>query len=559
MVAASGFRRVLVVGLVAAGACRDRRVRPQAPRAAPRRDRRGDRVARPSRPRRPPPRSRARVGDDHRWGKGPDGVAVSGGKVFVANQQGGDAVRHRPRDERGASGSRWPAGTRPDGIVAGKGVVWLGERAGRTPSQRFQAAGRARARPRRCHVGDRPEAISLGKQLVWVANRQRQHRQPDRPRVAGDRRRADRRRLQARRHLRRPPLRLGHELAATTPSPGSTRPPREVVGTPISVGHRPRGVIETASAAWIANSGDGTVTRLDRRTGEPSSAPIKVGREPAPARRSATASSGSRNNDDNSVTRLDQQTGQRRRLADPGRSSGRSASPPAPASIWVTNHESTTRSPGSSHTSRPHRHGHDGLLRLSRRPHRTPTRSTASPGSSTTAARTTGRCCSITPRRCSSAPATIVLQAGRARSRPVPARRRLAAGPERRDPPDHHARRGRVPRRRPARRRRRGDERRRGDAARASRASRRSPPAIPRSAAHILLDLGRILSARLRAGGEQTPAGRLGRPPIAFPNYTQIPSRLPLRRWQAIRSGSLVVAPHHRCPADRHRPTRACS
>jgi hypothetical protein len=29
---------------------------------------------------------------------------------------------------------------------------------------------------------------------------------------------------------------------------------------------------------------------------------------------------------------------------------------------------------------------------------------------------------------------------------------------------------------------------------------------------------------------------------LSFPNYTQIPSRLPIRWWQVIRSGSIVVA-----------------
>ena len=42
----------------------------------------------------------------------------------------------------------------------------------------------------------------------------------------------------------------------------------------------------------------------------------------------------------------------------------------------------------------------------------------------------------------------------------------------------------------------------------------------------------------MRAGDEHTP----GWSGSSFPNYTQIPSRLPLRWWQAIRSGSIVVA-----------------
>ena len=76
---------------------------------------------------------------------------------------------------------------------------------------------------------------------------------------------------------------------------------------------------------------------------------------------------------------------------------------------------------------------------------------------------------------------------------------------------------------------RRGDERRRGDAAQLRGASSRSRARNPALARHILLDLGRILSARLRAG-DDAHARVDG---LSFPNYTQIPSRLPLRWWQA--------------------------
>ena len=59
----------------------------------------------------------------------------------------------------------------------------------------------------------------------------------------------------------------------------------------------------------------------------------------------------------------------------------------------------------------------------------------------------------------------------------------------------------------------------------------------------ILLDLGRILSARLRAIGEQTPGmdGLMAAAQITFPNYTQIPSRIPVKVWHAMRAGSLVA------------------
>ena len=75
------------------------------------RHRRGHRTA-PPRRRRPDPSAQGRR--DDQVGKGPDGVAVAGGKVFVANQQGGTLTRDRPRDQR-ADRRADQAGTRPDG------------------------------------------------------------------------------------------------------------------------------------------------------------------------------------------------------------------------------------------------------------------------------------------------------------------------------------------------------------------------------------------------------------------------------------------------------------
>jgi YVTN family beta-propeller protein len=264
-------------------------------------------------------------------GKGPDGVAVSGGRVLVANQQGGTLSVINPETNR-VTGKPLPAGTRPDGIVAGKGVVWLAS-AGSDAVERFQAAGEI-VPTAKVPVGDRPEAISLGKQLVWVANvNDNTVNRIDRasPAIVGG------------------PIGVGSKPTGifvgrrfvwVTNSGDDTvvridPSTAEVVGTPISVGHRPRGVIETENAAWIANAGDGTVTRLDRKTGKELGT-TKVGRDP---RQLAFGNSfvWVTNNDDNSVTRLDPQTG--RVVGSPipvgqkplGIASGAGA-------VWVANH-----------------------------------------------------------------------------------------------------------------------------------------------------------------------------------------------------------------------------
>ena len=63
----------------------------------------------------------------------------------------------------------------------------------------------------------------------------------------------------------------------------------------------------------------------------------------------------------------------------------------------------------------------------------------------------------------------------------------------------------------------------------------------PRLGRAILVDLGRGLAARLRAAGRDA-AGVDGVRLTAFPNYTQIPARLPVGAWQAIRVVTLLGA-----------------
>ena len=268
-------------------------------------------------------------------GKGPDGVAVSGGHVFVANQQAGTLSVIDPEANEGI-GDPIAAGTRPDGVVAGKGVVWLAS-AGSDAVQRFQAAGEI-VPTAKVPVGNRPEAISLGKQLVWVANvNDNTVNRIDRasPAVVGS------------------PIGVGSKPSgifvgrrfvwvANNGDDTVTRidpSTAEVVGTPIAVGSKPRGVIETADAAWIANSGDGTITRLDRKTGAVLGT-TKVGRDP----RQLAFGQGFvwvTNNDDNTVTRLDPQTG--RVVGSPIPVGGRPLGIASGAGgVWVANHADHT-------------------------------------------------------------------------------------------------------------------------------------------------------------------------------------------------------------------------
>ena len=491
-------------GRAAAGAalppCSRRRSPPRrSPRPAARRPSRRPPPAR----RRPPTATataevagRSRPSRRSRSAKGPDGVAVSGGRVFVANQRGGTLSVIDPETNEPA-GEPIPAGTRPDGVVAGKGVVWVGA-AGSDAVERFETQGEP-VPTAKVDVGDRPEAISLGKQLVWVANFNDGTVNRDRPRHAVARRRPDRRRPRARRDLRRPPLRVGDELRGRHRQPhrpldGAGRRRRR---SPSAT--EPRGVIETADAAWIANAGDGTVTRLDRKTGEALGDPITVGRDP----RQLAFGFGSvwvTNNDDNTVTRIDAEDRPRDRRADPGRREaarhrrrrrrdlGRQPrirhGHPDPAvelrRAWTRQASSTIRRSRGARRARP-----PGVPRR-------------------TAARRTGRCCSTTPRRGCSAPGEVVLDRGRARPRAVPAGRRLGEGAERRRPPDHDARRGRVPGRRAAR----------GDA----------------STAMSEGEMLRLELRRLRGARRAQPRARPGHPARRRPDPVRPPARAGDRR-----------------------------
>ena len=146
------------------------------------------------------------------------------------------------------------------------------------------------------------------------------------------------------------------------------------------------------------------------------------------------------------------------------------------------------------------------------------------------------------PRRDAGLPARRArARRGRAGPRAVPAGRRLGARAERRRPPDHDGRRGRVPRRRAACGQRRGDDRRRDAAARATKASRRWPPATLRSAATSCSTSAASWPPACATRASRRRGGRAdGR--VTFPNYTQIPraSRSPSGR--AMRAGSIVGA-----------------
>ncbi len=73
----------------------------------------------------------------------------------------------------------------------------------------------------------------------------------------------------------------GSPTPATAPSRGSTCAPAGPAGPPVRVGREPVALTHGAGAIWVANRGDGTVTRIDATTGRIVGGPVTTGGRPA--------------------------------------------------------------------------------------------------------------------------------------------------------------------------------------------------------------------------------------------------------------------------------------
>lgn len=95
----------------------------------------------------------------------------------------------------------------------------------------------------------------------------------------------------------------GRENSVTRVDPDSGE-----VGPTVEVGSGPIGLAYDGRRVWVANSDDGTVSRIDARTGKRAGDPVRVGRGPI----GAAVSAGSvwvANQDDRTVTRIDPDDG----------------------------------------------------------------------------------------------------------------------------------------------------------------------------------------------------------------------------------------------------------
>ena len=102
-----------------------------------------------------------------RVGRGPAGVTVAGGLVWVANSRSETVTRVDP-SLRAILGAPIRVGARPGGIDAGTDTVWVANAGADTVSRIDVESGETLGDP--ISVGPEPGAVAVGSEAVWIAN-----------------------------------------------------------------------------------------------------------------------------------------------------------------------------------------------------------------------------------------------------------------------------------------------------------------------------------------------------------------------------------------------------
>ena len=100
-------------------------------------------------------------------GRGPAGVTVANGLVWVANSRGGTVTKVDP-SIHSVLGDPIEVGGRPGGIDAGTSTVWVASAAEDTVTRIDLASGERDGAP--IEVGSEPGAVAIGDEAVWVAD-----------------------------------------------------------------------------------------------------------------------------------------------------------------------------------------------------------------------------------------------------------------------------------------------------------------------------------------------------------------------------------------------------
>jgi DNA-binding beta-propeller fold protein YncE/predicted Ser/Thr protein kinase len=107
------------------------------------------------------------VGEPIPVGRGPAGVTVAGGLVWVANSRSDTVTRVDPSIHT-ALGDPVEVGGRPGGIDSGTGLVWVASSREGTVSRLDIKSGQPVGSP--LDVGSEPGAVAVGSTAVWVAD-----------------------------------------------------------------------------------------------------------------------------------------------------------------------------------------------------------------------------------------------------------------------------------------------------------------------------------------------------------------------------------------------------
>jgi DNA-binding beta-propeller fold protein YncE/predicted Ser/Thr protein kinase len=106
-------------------------------------------------------------GEPIRVGRGPAGLTVADGLVWVANSRSGTVSKVDPAT-RQLLGDPIEVGGHPGGIEAGTSAVWVANAADDSVTKIDLASGQPDGHP--IQVGPEPGAVAVGGEAVWVAN-----------------------------------------------------------------------------------------------------------------------------------------------------------------------------------------------------------------------------------------------------------------------------------------------------------------------------------------------------------------------------------------------------
>ena len=210
------------------------------------------------------------TGQRVRVGRSPYDIASGFGELWVADYRSDSVSRIDPRTVK-SKGPPIPTGRGPFGVAVGYGAVWVTNEVDRNLVEIDPGTNRVR---RKITVGPGPHGVAAGEGAVWVAGAASSSVVRVDPRSG------------AKRRIPMPDLcqdvAVGggsvwavlpqvHSVVRIDPAHGRR------AGGLISVGLGPASIDYGHGSVWVANGTDGTVTRIDARTGHVVGHPRRVG------------------------------------------------------------------------------------------------------------------------------------------------------------------------------------------------------------------------------------------------------------------------------------------